>query len=82
MDRCAHHKYCCLEYTYEDMGNRRQQGSSDNYKASEKENFDMANQAYEIDRLATPDDYANEALYKEMTARYYVCIPLFMFCMY
>ena len=35
--------------------------------------IDNANQTYEIDRLATPDDYNNEALYEEMTARYYVC---------
>ena len=28
----------------------------------------------EPDRVATPDDYDNEALYEEMSARYYVSI--------
>jgi len=30
--------------------------------------------ATEPDRVATPDDYDNEALYEEMSARYYVSI--------
>ena len=46
---------------------------SENYYVQEKGNFDKTNQVYEIERLATPDDYNNEALYEEMTARYYVC---------
>ena len=38
-----------------------------------EQHINSANQTYEIERLATPDDYNNEALYEEMTARYYVC---------
>ena len=78
----AWHNYCCLEYTYEDMGSKPQQGNTDNHKTLEKGNFETENQVYEIDRLATPGDYGNEALYEEMTARYYVRIPSFVFCTY
>ena len=57
---------------YENVGEKSQQGNSENYYVQEKGNFDKANQVYEIERLATPDDYGNEDLYEEMTARYHV----------
>ena len=59
---------------YEDVGEKTQQENvyNEDYYVQEKGNSDKANQVYEIERLATPSDYGNEALYEEMTARYYV----------
>ena len=60
---------------YENLVKKPEQGSSENYYPQEKQKqqLDSANQLYEIERLATPDDYNNEALYEEMAALYYVC---------
>lgn len=60
---------------YENVEKKAQQEDvcSENYYVQEKGNSDKTNQVYEIERLATPDDYGNEALYEEMTAHYYVC---------
>ena len=62
---------------YEDIEKKTQQKNvySENYYVQEKGNSNnlKTNQLYEIERLATPDDYGNEALYDEMTAHYFVC---------
>ena len=60
---------------YENLVKKPEQGSSENYHVQEKQKqqLDSANELYEIERLATPADYNNEALYEEMTALYYVC---------
>lgn len=72
------------ECLYEDVEKKPGQESNENYYVQDNRHVDnanqtyeieqyndRANQTYEIDRLATPDDYNNEALYEEMTARYY-----------
>lgn len=58
------------------IGKKFEQGGCETYYVQEKQGVDKANQIYEIERLATPDDYNNEALYEEMTALYYVCINI------
>lgn len=57
---------------YEDVEKKIEQPVSENIYEQDRQALDTANQLYEIERLATPDDYGNEALYEEMTARYYV----------